>query len=61
MWSTKPPFSVDIFKVTTDTDLSSLPRLPRPATKKTTAVTPDGRRIEVDVVAGDGAKEKFTG
>ena len=49
MWSTKPPFSVDIFKVTTD--LSSLPRLARAPTKKMPAVTPDGRRIEVDVIA----------
>ena len=49
MSSTKPPFSVDIFKVTTD--LSSLTRLPRPVIKKMTVITPDGRRIEVDVAA----------
>ena len=47
MWSTKPPFSVDVSRV--DKDFSQAPRFPD--TKKTTAVTPDGRRIEVDVVA----------
>ncbi len=47
MWSTKPPFAVDIFKVTTD--YSNAPRVRSPRTKKMTAITPDGRRIEVDV------------
>jgi len=45
MWSTKPPFSVDVSRV--DTDFSEAPR--SPVTKKMTVVTPDGRRFEIDV------------
>jgi hypothetical protein len=47
MSGTKPPASVDVSRVTTD--LSGLPR--PPATKKVTVVTPEGRRIEVEVAA----------
>lgn len=51
MWSTQPPSSIDISKVTTD--------LPNPPTKKMTALTPDGRRIEVDVlVMPEAARSK---
>ena len=45
MRNTKPPFPVDIFKV--DKDYSAAPRAP--VTKKVPAITPDGRRIEIDV------------
>jgi len=45
MWSTEPPVSVDVSKVTTD-----FSDLPRPVFKKVPAITPDGRRIEIDLV-----------
>lgn len=51
MRSSQLPFSIDISQLTTD--------LPHPATKKMTALTPDGRRIEVDVdVKPDTAKSR---
>ena len=45
MSSTKPPFPVDIFKV--DKDYSAAPRAP--VMRKFPVLTPDGRRIEIDV------------
>ena len=46
MWSTKPPSSVDVSKVTTD--FSGLPR--SPVMRKVPALTPDGRRIEINMI-----------
>ena len=45
MRSTKPPVSVDVSRVNTD-----LSDLRRSVFKKVPAVTPDGRRIEIDVI-----------